>query len=74
LAAALEFFAIPLYGMLSDYWSRRAVYTGGCLFLIAFALPYYALLETRSPVWITVATVVALVGRGTRCLYAVQRR
>jgi MFS family permease len=71
VAAAVECFTIPLYGALSDWWSRKAVYTGGCLFLIAFALPYYALLGTREPVWITVATVVALAG-GHALLYSVQ--
>jgi MFS family permease len=71
LAAAVEFFTIPLFGVLSDAWSRKAVYTGGCLFLIAFALPYYALLGTREPAWIIVATVVALAG-GHALLYAVQ--
>jgi hypothetical protein len=39
--------------------------------LIAFALPYYALLQTREPTWIVLATVVALAG-GHAMLYAVQ--
>jgi hypothetical protein len=38
---------------------------------MAFALPYYALLHTRDPVWITVATVVALAG-GHALVYSVQ--
>jgi MFS transporter, MHS family, shikimate and dehydroshikimate transport protein len=71
VAAAAEFFTIPLYGILSDYWSRKAVYSCGCLFLIAFALPYYALLHTREPLWIIVATTVALAG-GHAVLYSVQ--
>jgi MHS family shikimate/dehydroshikimate transporter-like MFS transporter len=71
VAAAVEFFTIPLYGILSDWWSRKAVYTGGCLFLIAFALPYYALLQTGEPAWIILATVVALAG-GHGLLYGVQ--
>jgi metabolite-proton symporter len=71
VAAAVEFLTIPLYGLLSDFWSRRAAYGAGCLFLIAFALPYYALLDTRDPVWITVATVVALAG-GHALVYSVQ--
>jgi metabolite-proton symporter len=70
-AAAVEFFTIPLFGGLSDRWSRKAVYTGGCLFLTAWALPYYALLGTRQPVWIVFATVVALAG-GHALLYGVQ--
>jgi len=71
VAAAVEFFTIPLYGLLSDYWSRKTVYRWGCLFLIAFAMPYYALLGTREPVWIVLATVVALAG-GHAMLYSVQ--
>jgi MHS family shikimate/dehydroshikimate transporter-like MFS transporter len=71
VAAAVEVFTIPLYGILSDWWSRKGVYTAGCLFLIAFALPYYALLGTRDPVWITLATVLGLAG-GHAMLYSVQ--
>jgi MFS family permease len=71
IAAAVETCTIPLYGLLSDYWSRRAVYSAGCLFLIGFALPYYALLDTCQPVWIILATVVALAG-GHAILYSVQ--
>jgi MFS family permease len=71
VAAVVEFFTIPLFGILSDYWSRKAVYTVGCLFLIAFALPYYALLETREPLAILLATVLALAG-GHALLYSVQ--
>jgi MFS family permease len=71
VAAGVEFFTIPLYGILSDYWSRKAVYSCGCLFLIAFAVPYYALLHTREPAWIILATTIALAG-GHAVLYSVQ--
>jgi metabolite-proton symporter len=71
VAAAVEFFTIPLWGVLSDYWSRKAVYSCGCLFLIAFALPYYALLQTRELLWINLATILALAG-GHAILYGVQ--
>jgi metabolite-proton symporter len=71
LAAFLEFFTIPLYGLLSDRWSRRRVYSFGCLFLIAIALPYYALLETRDPTWIVLAVIVSLAG-AHGLLYSVQ--
>jgi len=71
VAAGVEFFTIPLYGILSDYWSRKAVYSCGCLFLIAFAVPYYALLGTREPLWIILATILALAG-GHAALYSVQ--
>jgi len=71
LAAVAEVFAIPLFGHLSDRTSRKAAYVGGSLFLIAFAWPYYALLNTREPVWIVMATVTAMVG-GHAVLYSVQ--
>jgi metabolite-proton symporter len=71
VAAAVEFFTIPLYGLLSDRLSRRRVYVLGSLFLIVFALPYYALLETRQPGWIALAVVLSLAG-GHALLYSVQ--
>jgi metabolite-proton symporter len=71
LAAALEFFTIPLFGILSDFWSRKNVYISGCLFLIGFAFPYYALLSTREPVWIVAAVVISL-PVGHALLYSVQ--
>jgi MFS family permease len=71
IAAAMEFFTIPAYGVLSDHWSRKGVYSVGCLFLIAFALPYYALLHTSEPASIILATTVALAG-GHAMLYSVQ--
>jgi metabolite-proton symporter len=70
-AAVAQVFAIPLFGLLSDFVSRKAAYVGGCLFLIAFAWPYYALLQTREPVWIVTATVVAMTF-GHAVLYSVQ--
>ncbi len=71
LAAAVEFFTIPLFGLLSDRWSRKGVYALGCLFLMAFAFPYYAMLTTRQPAWIMAAVVVSLAG-GHAMLYSVQ--
>ena len=71
VAAAVEFFTIPLYGILSDRWSRRGMYLVGCVFLILFALPYYALLSTGKVEWIMLATVLGLAG-GHAMLYSVQ--
>src|SRR5262249_47223930 len=50
VAAALELITIPLYGFLSDRWSRRGAYVAGCVCFILFAFPYFWLLETRNPV------------------------
>lgn len=71
VAAATEFVTIPLFGKLSDHWSRRHAYVAGCVFLIAFALPYYALLGTQDTVLIVLATVLGLAG-GHALLYSVQ--
>jgi metabolite-proton symporter len=71
LAAAIAFVTIPLFGFLSDRLTRRSVYMTGCLFFILFALPYYALLESRSTTGIVLATVVG-VSLGHALLYSVQ--
>jgi MHS family shikimate/dehydroshikimate transporter-like MFS transporter len=71
VAAAVEFFTIPLFGILSDSWSRRGMYVLRCLVVIGFAWPYYALLATREPAWIVLAVVVSLAG-GHAMLYSVQ--
>ena len=71
VGAAVEFITIPAFGLLSDRWTRRGVYMGGCAFLMAFALPFYALLETREPALIVLAVAVGL-GGAHAVLYSVQ--
>src|SRR5262249_28052721 len=50
VAAAVELFTIPLFGALSDRWSRKGAYMLGCLLMIGYAFPYFALLQTRNPI------------------------
>ena len=71
VAAAVEFLTIPFFGHLSDRWSRKGVYALGCLFLMGFAFPYYALLGTRNMAAMTAAVVLSLAG-GHALLYSVQ--
>jgi metabolite-proton symporter len=71
VAAALELFTIPLFGLLSDRWSRRGICMAGCWFLILFAWPYFLLLQTRQLGGIYLAVVLALAG-GHALLYSVQ--
>jgi MHS family shikimate/dehydroshikimate transporter-like MFS transporter len=71
LTAVVELVAIPAYGLLSDRTSRKSAYVGGCLFLMVFAWPYYALLQWRDPLTIVVATVAIMVF-GHAVLYSVQ--
>jgi metabolite-proton symporter len=70
LAAGIAFFTIPLFGLLSDYWSRRRTYMLGCIFLAVFAFPYFALLETRQPALVILAVVLSL-ALGHAMLYSV---
>lgn len=71
LAAAIEFFTIPLFGMLSDRWSRKGMYTLGCLVMAGFAFPYFALLATEVPALIVLAVILSLTV-GHAMLYSVQ--
>jgi MHS family shikimate/dehydroshikimate transporter-like MFS transporter len=71
VAAAVEFFTIPLWGILSDYWSRKGMYLVGSLIVIGFAGPYYWLLNTGEPAAILTAVVVSL-AVGHAMLYSVQ--
>src|SRR5262245_1885767 len=71
LAAAVEVFTIPLWGMLSDRWSRKGMYRLGSLVLIGFAWPYYWLLGTLEPAAIVLAVVLSL-ALGHAMLYSVQ--
>ena len=54
-----------------DRWSRKGTFILGSLFLIGFALPYFALLHTRQPIWVVTAVVLALTV-GHALLYSVQ--
>lgn len=71
VAAAVEIVTIPLWGVLSDHWSRKGVYLLGSLVLIGFAGPYYWLLGTRQPAAIVTAVVLSL-ALGHAMLYSVQ--
>jgi len=71
VAAAVEAFTIPLFGLWSDRWSRRGVYLVGCVFLIVFAWPYCWLLATGKPAWIFTAVILSL-AVGHAMLYSVQ--
>jgi MHS family shikimate/dehydroshikimate transporter-like MFS transporter len=59
-AHALSLLTIPLFSALSDRIGRRPVYIGAALFAAAWAWPFFMLLETREPLWITVAMVMAI--------------
>ena len=71
IGAGVSFFTIPLFGILSDRWTRRATYVAGCVFLLLFAFPFFWALETKTTGWI-VAAIVFGMGGGHALLYSVQ--
>ena len=60
LAAFIGCFSVPFWGTLSDRWGRRPVYLFGALFSLAFAFPFFWLMNTQSVPLIWLAIVVGL--------------
>ncbi len=60
LAALLGLVAIPSFGALSDHVGRRPVYLFGAVFSLAYAFPFFWLLETRSSAVIWLAIVLGV--------------
>jgi metabolite-proton symporter len=60
LASAVQFFVIPVFGMLSDRVGRRPVYLAGAVGLAVFAFPFFWLVDTGSTTWIGLAIVIGL--------------
>ncbi|WP_144147050.1 MFS transporter [Paraburkholderia sp. BCC1884] len=71
MAAVVELFTIPMFGWLSDRLGRRTIFIAGCVFTIAFAFPLFALLDTRNPLTIAIAVVVA-VNLGHASMFALE--
>jgi metabolite-proton symporter len=71
LAALCGLVAIPFFGNLSDRIGRRPVYLFGAVFSLAYALPCFWLLDTRSTpiIWLAIALGVVL---GHNAMYGPQ--
>ena len=64
IASAVHLVTIPVWGHLSDRFGRRSVYLVGAVGMGAWIFAFFALLDTKDPVLITVATTVGLVLHG----------
>lgn len=64
IASAVHLVTIPVWGHLSDRFGRRSIYLVGAVGMGVWIFAFFALLDTRDPVLITVATTVGLVLHG----------
>jgi MFS family permease len=61
IAAAVQIFAIPFFGALSDRFARRPVYIAGALGAAVWVFVFFALIDTAQFGLIVIAAVVALI-------------
>jgi MHS family shikimate/dehydroshikimate transporter-like MFS transporter len=65
IAAAIEVFMIPIFGLIADRIGRRPLFFIGTAFTVVFAFPLFWMMETRDPVTIVAALTIALcIGQG----------
>jgi MFS family permease len=70
-ASGISFCMMPCYGALSDLIGRRRITIYGALAMMAYAFPYFLLLNTRNPLLVILALALAL-GVPHACLYGPQ--
>ncbi|WP_243712175.1 MFS transporter, partial [Burkholderia pyrrocinia] len=61
VASVVEFVTIPLFGHVSDLIGRRRMYMIGAAAVGVFGFLYFAMVDSRNPVWIFAAIVLSLV-------------
>ena len=59
-ASILEMCTIPLFGALSDRVGRRLWYLIGCVLMLAFAFPYFLLMNSGSTALFVLAVILSL--------------
>ncbi|WP_394621543.1 MFS transporter [Lentzea sp. JNUCC 0626] len=64
IASAVHLVTIPVWGHLSDRFGRKPIYLLGTVGMAVWIFVFFAMLDTKDPVLITVATTVGLVLHG----------
>ncbi|WP_086662295.1 MFS transporter [Lentzea kentuckyensis] len=64
IASAVHLVTIPVWGHLSDRFGRRSIYLVGAVGMAVWVFAFFAMLNTKDPVLITLATTVGLVLHG----------
>ena len=64
IASAVHLVTIPVWGHLSDRFGRRSIYLIGAVGMGVWIFAFFALLDTKDPVLITLATTIGLVLHG----------
>jgi len=59
VAATVAVFVLPIVGALSDRFGRKPFIILSGVLMILFAWPYFLMLQTRDPFWITTAIVLS---------------
>ncbi len=71
IAAAIEVFTIPMFGLLSDKLGRRPVYMFGAIFSGVWAFPFFWIMGTRDP-WLAALGVSVGLAVGHAAMYGPQ--
>lgn len=71
IAAVLEIFTIPTFGLLSDRWGRRPIYLFGAIFTGLFAFPFFWMVES-SKTGLMMLAVVCAIALGHAAMYGPQ--
>ena len=61
ISSIVALLAIPLFGWISDRIGRKAMFYVGTVFAMAFAFPFFWLLDTKDPLLITLTIVAAII-------------
>ncbi len=59
-ASCVSLVTTPLFGYLSDRFGRKRMYVLGAFVMMAFAFPYYMLIDTQIPILVAFAIIISL--------------